>query len=274
MTPAFIVLLAWLLFGGSHLLLGSPPLRDALVRQLGERAFVAVYTAVAAACLLLVAAAVSRYGGQGAAGPALSASPAARWALGGVAFSGAALIVAGLMNYFRSPIAVLRRRLGATAPRPIVLHPPAGVQRITRHPFFVGIAMLMGSHVLLAGTLAGAVFFGGFVALSVAGMPLQDRKLRAQHGAVVEPYLAATSALPFAAVRWPRGGPPERVWPVLVASLGGAALILALHPLWRLGGGATFAGVVVIGGLCAVARQARRTLRPSCPTAATTSPPR
>lgn len=276
MNPTLAVLCAWLLFGGSHLLLGSPPLRDALVRRLGERAFAAAYTVVAAASLLLLAAAVARYGGEGAPGPGLASVPIVRWAAAAVAFLGVALIVAGLMNYFRSPIAFLRRRLGANSPKAVVLRAPAGVERITRHPFFVGIAMLMGTHVLLATTLAGAAYFGGFVLLAVAGIALQDRKLRAQHGAIVAPYLAATSAVPFAALRRSGGGARERIWPLLAASLICAAVVLALHPFWRLGHGAPFAVATVIGGLYAVVRQARQahSSKPSCPTAATTSPPR
>jgi uncharacterized membrane protein len=256
MTPAGVVLGAWLLFGGTHLLLGSPPLRHLLVRRLGERVFTLVYTAIAALTLTLLAAAVARFGREGAPGPGLSAMPAAAWALGAVAFAGAALAAAGLINYFRSPIAFLRRMLGRPIDSPpIVLRAPSAVERITRHPFFVGVALLMGAHALLASTLAGAVFFAGFVVLALAGIPLQDRKLRAQHGEVYAGYMATTSALPFAAPAASTAGPIGG--PALVAPLLVAVGVAALHPLWRIGNGALLAILVAVFGLYAVARQFR-----------------
>lgn len=251
MTPAVVVLCAWLLFGGTHLLLGSPPLRHQLVQRLGERRFALLYTAIAALTLTLLAAAVARYGNDGTRGSALYTVPAARWTLGVVSFLGAALAAAGLINYFRSPIAFLRRAMGRP---PVTLRAPATVERITRHPFFVGLAVVMGAHALLAGTLAGAVFFGGFVVLVLAGIPLQDRKLRAQHGEVYAGYMAATSAVPFAAAT-PMS--PGAAWRDFVAPTLAAAVFMALHPLWRLGSGAPFAVLVAVGGLYAVARQYR-----------------
>ena len=249
MSPASIVLCAWLLFGGTHLLLGSPPLRTRLIARFGERGFVLLYSAIAALTLTLLAAVVARYGSEGARGPALSAVPAAKWTLGAVAFFGATLAAAGLLNYFRSPIALLRRALG----RPVALAAPAAVERITRHPFFVGLALLTGAHALLAGTLAGAVYFGGFVVLVLAGIPMQDRKLRARHGEVYAGYVAATSALPFVAA-----ARNTIAWRDFIVPALAAAGVAALHPLWRLGGGAALAVLIALGGLYAVAGQFRR----------------
>jgi uncharacterized membrane protein len=246
-TAAGAVLGAWLLFGGAHLLLASPPLRDLLLRRLGERTFVAVYSATAAVTLALLGATVARFGPEGAAGTGLSSSAPARWALGAVSFGGTLLGAAGLLGYFRSPFASLRRSRGPARPLP----PPSGVQRVTRHPFFVGLALLMGAHALLASTLAGAVFFGGFVVFVLLGIPLQDRRLRAQYGQVYADYEAATSAVPFAG----KSAAGPRLGRTLLLALLGAVLLAALHPLWRLGSGGTFAGAVALGGLYAVARQ-------------------
>jgi uncharacterized membrane protein len=260
MTPAVVVLCAWLLFGGTHLLLGSPPLRDVLVRRMGERAFAVLYAAVAAITLSVLGAAVARFGGEGVAGAGLSSVPAARWGLGALAFAGAALAIAGFINYFRSPMATLRRAAGRPqGGRPPSLRAPSGVERITRHPFFVGTALLMAAHTLLAGTLAGAVYFAGFVALALAGIPMQDRKFRAQHGELYAGYMAATSAVPFAAARSAPEGGSHDVRMSLVAPAIGAAVVAVLHPVWQLGHGASFAVLAVVGGLYAVARQFRLT---------------
>ena len=48
MQPALLVLAAWILFGGTHLLLASEPFRGRLVARFGERGFVHVFSAVAA----------------------------------------------------------------------------------------------------------------------------------------------------------------------------------------------------------------------------------
>ena len=258
MSPAIAVLTAWLVFGGSHLLLSAPPLRASLSNKLGASRFVVFYTLIAAVSLSLLIATVANNGGDGLGGLNLATVPAARWTLGGIAMIGAVLATAGIVNYSRSPMAVLARRWRApndSKRKPLA--PPTAVERITRHPFFIGLALLMGAHALLASTLAGAVYFVGFALLALIGIPMQDRKLRERHGDLYGAYLAHSSAVPFAAVRLSSDGARERVWPVLVASIAGAILLAALHPLWRLGYGAPFAAVVLIGGLYGVAKQLR-----------------
>jgi uncharacterized membrane protein len=265
MMPAFVVLSAWVLFGGTHLVLGSPPVRDALTRRLGEPAFIRVYTLIAAVSLLLLGAVVARFGGDGAPGLYLASLAPTRWILAVVSLLGTALAIAGLVNYARSPMAFLARaaRKLARAPdgpasKSHTLRAPAPVERITRHPFFVGLALLMGAHALMASTLSGAVFFAGFAVLAIAGIRLQDAKLLARHGETYSAYLAATSALPFAASFRPTADTPERIWPQLLAAAIGAALVAALHPLWSLGHGAPFAVLTVVGGVYAVAIQFRK----------------
>jgi uncharacterized membrane protein len=257
-SPAIAVLSVWLLFGGSHLLLSAPPLRSLLSKRLGQRPFVLFYTLIAAVSLSLLIVAVVRYGGDGVPGPNLADLPAARWTLGGIALIGAVLMIAGLLNYPRSPMSVLARRGRATnneESKP--LPTPGAVERITRHPFFVGLALLMGAHTLLASTLAGTVYFFGFVVLSLIGIPMQDRKLHLRHGDLYGDYLSNSSAMPFAAVRRSSEIVKGRVWPIFAASIAGATMLAVLHPLWRLGHGAPFAALVLIGGLYGVAKQLR-----------------
>jgi len=260
MSPTIWVLGAWLLFGGSHLLLGWPWLRTTLCDKLGERRFLVVYTLIAAIGLALLSITVARYGGEGRRGLDLGTVPVAIWSLGAIALIGAALTSAGLMNYSRSPMAVLARRLRtphSAESKPLRAPPP--VERISRHPFFVGIALLMGTHALLASTLASAVFFGGFTLLALIGIPLQDRKLQARHGDVYGAYLNASLAVPFASpICRSTDSPAESVWPILLASIVGAALLAALHPVWRMGHGGLFAALINAGGLYAVAKQYRR----------------
>jgi hypothetical protein len=53
-SPAIAVLTAWLVFGGSHLLLSAPPLRASLSNKLGASRFVVFYTLITAVSLSLL----------------------------------------------------------------------------------------------------------------------------------------------------------------------------------------------------------------------------
>lgn len=241
------VLCAWLLFAGTHLLFGMPPLRGQLVARFGEQRFVALFSAVAALTLGLLAAAVAVFGGEGPAGPALGRFLLARALLQVLAFLGLALAIAGLMNYMRSPMALFRTKL----------HSPAGIERITRHAFFMGLTLFAVAHALLAPTLALCIYFAGFAVLSTAGALLQDRKLLIKHGAAYADYLAATSVVPFVALLQRRQALVSGEHLLRRAALSGAfaLLLLAAHPLWSAFHGAPFAGVIAVGGIFASLRR-------------------
>lgn len=263
MSPAVAVLSAWILFGGSHLLLSTPALRERVANRLGQHRFLFFYALITTTSLGLLIGAVAYYGGDGLPGANLGTVPVARWALGGAALFGGLLLVAGIMNYPRSPMAVLARRWRAsTETRGKPLPARAVVERITRHGFFVGLAILMAAHALLASTLAGAVFFGGFVLMVLIGIPMQDRKLLERHGSTYGDYLSKTSVVPFAAMPGSTGDAKQRVWPTIAIAVTGTAVLAALHPLWHLGHGAPFAVIVLIGGLAGVVKQLRRGTRP------------
>lgn len=248
MTAPMMVLCAWLLLGGTHLVLVlGLPLRARLARRLGEQGFVAMFSAVAALSSGVLAIAVARFGGDGPAGLALGRLPLARGLLVALALSGLTLAIAGLLNYARSPMAVFRTRL----------NPAAGIERITRHAFFMGLALFAAAHALLAPTLALCIYFAGFAVLAAGGALLQDRKLLTRHGAPYAHYLAVTSAVPFAALiqrrqTWVAG---DRVLRTLALSGALALVLLAAHPLWSAFHGAPLAGLIAVGGVFATARR-------------------
>ena len=128
----------------------------------------------------------------------------------GVVFSVAGLFIPPRLAAFEEPI-----------------RPPHGLERITRHPFFTGIALIGMAHVLLATHLAGAVLMGALAILSIAGAWHQDVKFVRRYGRPYGDYLAVTSAIPFAAIL---GGRQRLVWREL--PLGGCALgIVAVFAL-------------------------------------------
>lgn len=249
-SPPAIVGLALLAFAASHLALGNPPWRDALVRRMGEKRFLVFFTAVAAATFGALAAALAIVGGEGPAGPGLGREPAAHAILSTLSFAGFALAMAGIVNYGRSAMRILTTRI----------HPPSGIERVTRHPFFVGFGVFAAVHAMLAPTLAVAVFFAGLALLSAVGIPAQDRKLAARHGAPYAEYMAATSVIPFAALlqgrqAFKRDDSVLRMVALPVAITGAFFLT---HSAWSAHHGAIFAAFVLLGGAIATLRRLLR----------------
>lgn len=247
MSAPTIIGVAMLAFAGTHLVLGQPPVRDQLARRLGESRFVALFTGLAAITFGVLTAALAWIGGEGPAGPALGREPTARMLLSAVAFAGFALAIGGIVNYGRSPMRILTVRI----------HPPSGIERVTRHPFFVGFGLFAAVHALLAPTMAVCIFFGGLAALSLAGVVAQDRKLLARHGAPYADYAAATSVVPFAALlRRRQAFTREDSWlRVIVLPTAIALVFLLTHAVWSAYNGATFAGLVLAGGAFATVRR-------------------
>jgi uncharacterized membrane protein len=256
MASVLWVLGAWLLFGGAHVGLATGRTRASLVRRLGEQGFASLFVAVSSVLFVVLTAA---YAGVSASGPAGLGLAGLAWTrtllvtlvILGFAFMAGALAPRG---YWDSPVAVLRDGV----------RPAQGLERVTRHPFFTGLFLVMGAHALLATRLTGTIFFAGFVALIVLGASHQARKLRARKGEPFARYLESTSAVPFAAIVRGRQpwAPRELPW----VALGVGALVgwgvWAGHAWLLAGRGAVFSLSVVAGSLVIGAITARRQRRP------------
>lgn len=190
MEPAVGVAILLLVFGGTHVGLASRRVRAALFGRFGEVGFTVLFSLVAVVTfgVLIHQYAVHRF--EGPPGLALGRLAPVRWLLMAHVVAGVVLIVAGVIVFPRSPMALF------TDPEA----PPRGLTRITRHPFLVGMALLGGAHALLATRLVGTVAFGGLGLFAIVGAWHQDRKLLALRGPSYARYVEATSALPFAAV--------------------------------------------------------------------------
>jgi uncharacterized membrane protein len=236
----------WLVFGGTHV--GLAVLREGFVARIGTLPYTVAFYGLAAATFGALTVYYADHRGEGPAGLGLVAVPAARRALEVCAGAGIVLLVAGLAAYPRLPTALFLQPM----------REPRGIELVTRHPTFAGIAMWSLAHVLLATRLAGAVWFGGFVVLSVVGAWHQDRRALATRGGEYAAYLRATSFVPFA-----RRMPPAREVPWAAVALGlAAALVLRrahahlldAHGLWT-------AAAVIGGGGLAGAQALRRARR-------------
>jgi uncharacterized membrane protein len=246
MEPFASIVASWLLFGGTHVVLAMPGVRAVFVRRLGEGGFRLLYSVVAAVTFTLLVRTYALHQHVGPPGLGRVAGPALRWALWGVAGLGTVLLGAGLVAYPASPMDLTSSRV----PR------PAPLARITRHSFFVGVALIAGAHALLAAHATGTVFFAALALFTVLGMWAQDRKLLVTKGEAYAAYCRETSVLPFAAIATGRAHLSLREVPVRALTVGvlGAAALRFAHP-WMLAwdgmalaaavvGGAAFIGVV------------------------------
>jgi uncharacterized membrane protein len=140
---------------------------------------------------------------------------------------------------------------------------PYGLGRVTRHPFFAGAVLFGAAHALLATRLVGAVAMAGLALVAGVGAWHQDRKLLRLRGAPYAEYLAATSALPFAAIL---AGRQRLAWSELPVGLSLLGLALAwtlraVHASLFAYGGAFVIGAVVGGAGAILASEWRRDRR-------------
>ena len=252
MEPALVVAFAWLLFAGTHIGLATAQVRARLMARFGMWGFVGFFSVIAALSFTLLVHTYADLRFEGAPGLALGALPLARAVLIAAIVVGMMLVAASLVSYPRSPMAIGSK----------VTREPRGIERITRHGFFAGIALIGTAHVFLATRLVGTVFAAGLVVLTVLGAWHQDRKLLALRGPEYARYLATTSAIPFAAIV---SGRQRLVWSelplgALATGVGLAFLLRGVHASIFAHGG-LWVVAVTLGGAGMATLKARRAAR-------------
>ena len=190
MQEAVITGLLWIGFGGTHLGLSLAPVRKRLVRALGEGGYVILYSVVAIATFAALVHYVALHRFADPQASLAMSIPPIHGALLVLSVFGFSLFVTGVVGYPGLPMAVFRHRT----------MPARGVQQITRHPFFSGIALWAAAHTLLAPSRVTFVFFFGVILLAFIGGMHQDRRLVAELGEPYRSYVASTSFWPFVAV--------------------------------------------------------------------------
>jgi uncharacterized membrane protein len=186
---------ASLVFLGIHLFVSGTRLRDTLVKMLGERPYMGIYSLVSLIVIVWLAMAFNKAGAM----PGSAADPLL-YDLGRGVHDAAIPILAiafllgvpGLLT--PNPTSVNREALAA--------NPDAvrGVLRITRHPFLWGVTLWSADHLSTNGDLASVIFFGTFLLLALFGTVSIDAKRRRKLGAAWEGFAARTSNVPFAAI--------------------------------------------------------------------------
>ena len=163
----------------------STPLRAIVVRTLGEKRYLGLYSLAAFATLGWM---IWAYG---------KAVPEPQWA--GLRLTPAilmpfafVLLACGLLS--RNPTAVGAGKLLADA------EPARGIIRVTRHPMMWGFMLWSLAHILARGERMSSVFFGGFLAFAALGALLMDQRKAKVHGADWQRFAAVTSYVPFGAI--------------------------------------------------------------------------
>ena len=218
MNPLTTLALAAAVFLLTHYV-ASTPLRPALVRRLGENAYLGLYVLVSLAALGWMIWAYVR-------------APAARlwdgwefraWAILLMPLS-LILVAAGTMT--RNPGAVRQEALLGSTPEPY------GILRVTRHPIQWGIALWAALHMMVRGDAASLVFFGSFLALAVSGTVLIDARKHRTLGDEWRRFASVSSNIPFGAILGGRNRFrfDEIGWKRVLAGLALYFVLAFLHP--------------------------------------------
>lgn len=184
MDPMLQLLLATALFLATHFV-PSTPLRGAIVRPLGERAYLGLYTLVALATLGWMIHAYLK-------APVEPLWPGLRLLPAVVMPFAFILLFCGVLS--RNPTAVGQEKALKAE------EPARGILRVTRHPVQWGILLWAVAHLLARGDVKSTIFFGGFFVLSALGPLFIDARKARSLGEDWKRYVDATSNLPFVAV--------------------------------------------------------------------------
>jgi uncharacterized membrane protein len=231
MTPLYSLIfaaVAWVLL---HLGVSGTALRTRLVEVLGAGTFRIVFSLASVAVIYWIA---TSYGRAGAV-RVLWTSP--HWLIVAcmLLMLPALLLLVGSVTV-RNPTMVGGKRALATDDA------ARGILRVVRHPMLWAFAIWAAAHLIMFGTLGGAVFFGAFLVVALAGMPSLDAKIGKRNTQGWAAFVQATSNIPFVAIAQGRNRfvfAEIGVWRIAIAILAWFGLI-ALHPLvygapaWRM----------------------------------------
>ena len=163
MSPVLAIVLLWVGFAGSHLILSSMPVRQRLTARIGEPRFRGLYSLVAFAFFIPLVWIYFKNKHAGAALWMLPPSAAIRW----VVYAGMALAFVLMVTSFVQP-----------SPASVVPGDPTpkGVLQITRHPTLMAFSVFGLVHLLPNGYAADVAYFGGFVLFPIVGAWHQDQR--------------------------------------------------------------------------------------------------
>jgi uncharacterized membrane protein len=215
--PAAQLYYATAAFLATHFV-SSTALRPALVKRIGEKPYVALYSLVAFATLGWM---IWAYGKA----PPEPNFAGLRWLPGLLMPVAFVLLACGLLG--RNPTLVGAEKLLKSE------EPARGIIRVTRHPLMWSFMLWSLAHMLARGDRMSSIFFGGFLVLAALGALLIDQRKRRTLGEDWKRFEAVTSYVPFGAIAQGRN---KLVWgeigwrnPAIGLAL--YAVVFWLHPV-------------------------------------------
>jgi uncharacterized membrane protein len=216
MNAVTVIFALWAVFAITHVVLSSNPLRSRAVRLFGERLFQGLYSLVAFAVFVPL---VLVYAGNKHAGPLL-------WFV-------EPNFVIDIITRVGNTVAAILVVAGIFRPSPTGVtgtptRKPRGVQRITRHPLFMGIVLWALMHLLVNGYASDVFFFGGFVVFGLLGSWHQDHRQKALPDGSYAKFCEQSPFLPFTGGNIVKGLREIGVLPIVVGLLA-AGLVRYFH---------------------------------------------
>ncbi len=178
-----------------HLLVSGTRLRDALTGAIGEGTYMGLFSGRPRRSPGLLAWLLIAFGpARASAGNSVlwSVTPATRDIQIVVQLAAFLLVVPGILT--PNPTGV--GQVGVLDKSDAI----RGMLRISRHPFLWGVALWSAGHLLVNGSIADIVLFGGFFVLAVLGPPSIDAKRERKLGERWGAFATQTSSVPFAAI--------------------------------------------------------------------------
>ena len=218
MTAVGVIIILWVLFALSHAVLSGNPLRPRAVRLFGERLFQGLYSLVAFAIFVPL---VLVYSGNKHAGPLL-------WLI-------EPNLAIEIITRIGNTVAIMLAVAGIFRPSPsgvtgTPMRRPRGVQRITRHPLFMGVVLWALMHLLVNGFASDVAFFGGFVVFGLLGSWHQDRRQKASPDGAYAKFCELSPFFPFTRGGVLKGLREIGVVPIVVGLLA-AGLLRYFHDI-------------------------------------------
>lgn len=209
-------LLALSVFLLLHIVPALPGIRTALIKRLGRRTYLAIYSLVSVAALawMFQAALAMDF--------VVLWEPAAwqGWITLVTAPLGLFLVLAGLFSI--NPLSVTVRSGEGE---------PGAITAVTRHPVLWGFWLWAVGHIVPNGDLRSFVLFGSLALFAAGGIAMTERRRRKRLGGAWAQLAAGTSIVPFAAIV---SGRARLRGDRVVAA---AAISATLATLWLLMGG-------------------------------------
>lgn len=215
------LIVAAILFTGSHIAIPSTGVRARIVGAIGARAYMVFYSILSTVLLVWFVAAFF-------SAPQIPLWTQREWMRIVVFVTmpfACILLVAGLFT--------ANATVATDARLPEGPDPAPGILKVTRHPVFWAIGLWAAAHLIVNGNAAALIFFGSLVVLSMAGTRILDLKHARTFGPAWPRFASVTSVVPFAATMAGRNrvSLSEIGWWKIAGGLALFVVLLALHPM-------------------------------------------